>query len=113
MSCSVRTYTQPGGAGWGALRSNPTTSSKRPANRRITASPIRPLEPLTMMIPRPGVMAFPPVLGSGSLETMNADRAAAAPRLVYNRRAGCAMLLEFPARLFNRLHDTITSWTAC
>lgn len=39
-----------GGGGDGASRSKPTTSYERPAIRRITASPIRPLDPVTMMI---------------------------------------------------------------
>src|SRR5574338_1682471 len=62
---STGTYTQPGGGGLGALRSKPTTSAKRPANRRITASPIRPLEPVTMMIPLSDGMDGPFFLASG------------------------------------------------
>ena len=59
---STGTWTQFGGGDVGALRSKPTMPSKRPANRLITASPILPLEPLTMMIPAPGVIAFPLIL---------------------------------------------------
>ena len=38
-------WVHPGGGFLGALRSKPTMLSKRPANRRITAEPILPLDP--------------------------------------------------------------------
>ena len=54
MSTGIRVH--PAGGGSGALRSKPTILSNYSLNRRMTAVPIRPFEPVTRMMSPLGFM---------------------------------------------------------
>src|SRR3990172_4898880 len=70
---STATAVQPGGGGLGVLRSKPTTSSNRPANRRITTSPIVPLEPVIMTIPLSVLIPVSVFMAVSPVRTFDSD----------------------------------------